>query len=129
LGVTSWPAEFRTERIIEVASLQLPLRAARQKKGLALADIAGRTKIGVRYLQAIEDGDFEKLPGGLYDLSYMRQYAEAIEYDELELIAFYRDRMGLSEAPAAPRRSLLQRFTSLARLRPPRAVMKPRSSL
>jgi cytoskeletal protein RodZ len=62
---------------------------ARQKKGVSLQDIAASTKIGVTYLQAIEEGTFEKLPGGIYTTSYIRQYARAVDYDENELVRHY----------------------------------------
>ncbi len=43
----------------------------------------------MNYLEAIEQGEFSKLPGGLYSTSYIRQYAQAIDYDESELLEHY----------------------------------------
>jgi cytoskeletal protein RodZ len=43
----------------------------------------------MRSLKAIECGEFKKLPGGIYNTSYIRQYAKAIDFDESELLAFY----------------------------------------
>jgi cytoskeletal protein RodZ len=65
------------------------LVTVRRKKGVSLQDISKATKIGVNYLQAIEDGEFAKLPGGIYSSSYIRQYARAIDYDEYELLERY----------------------------------------
>jgi cytoskeletal protein RodZ len=62
----------------------------RQTKGISLEDIAYLTKLKVSTLQAIEDGNFDVLPGGIYNISYIRQYARAIEADESYLIEFYR---------------------------------------
>ena len=62
---------------------------ARQKRGVSLEEIAESTKISISYLRAIEQGIFEKLPGGIYTVSYLRQYAQAIEYDEDELVRQY----------------------------------------
>ena len=42
------------------------------------------------YLEAIERGLFSKLPGGIYNLSYIRQYARAIDCDEARLLDYYR---------------------------------------
>ena len=42
-----------------------------------------------RYLEAIEGGQFARLPGGIYNISYIRQYARAIEINEGELLARY----------------------------------------
>lgn len=64
---------------------------------MSLKAIADSTKISPRYLNAIERGDFEKLPGGVYDISYIRQYATAIGYDEDELLRFYRAAMPAPE--------------------------------
>jgi cytoskeletal protein RodZ len=44
----------------------------------------------MRYLQAIERGEFEKLPGGIYTTSYIRQYAEAAGCDQKLLLDRYR---------------------------------------
>ena len=68
--------------------------------GISLEQIAESTKISIRSLEAIEQGDFRKLPGGIYNTSYIRQYARAIEYDECALIAFYKREMARSEAAA-----------------------------
>ncbi len=67
----------------------LGLASIRRNRGLSLEQIAQSTKISVRSLQAIEEGDFKKLPGGIYNTSYIRQYARAIEFDESELLAYY----------------------------------------
>jgi len=60
----------------------LGLATIRRNRGLSLHQIAQSTKINVRSLEAIENGDFRKLPGGIYATSYIRQYAQAIDYDE-----------------------------------------------
>jgi cytoskeletal protein RodZ len=61
----------------------------RHQKGISLHQIAEATKIGVRYLEAIEGGQFASLPGGIYNISYIRQYARAIEINEGELLERY----------------------------------------
>lgn len=66
------------------------LAALRRRKGVSLDQISAATKIGVRYLEAIELGHFAKLPGGFYNVSYIRQYAKAIEASESDLIERYR---------------------------------------
>jgi cytoskeletal protein RodZ len=69
----------------------LGVKTWRQKKGISLQNIAAFTKLSIRHLEAIEAGDFKRLPGGIYNTSYIRQYARAIEFDEADLLAFYRD--------------------------------------
>ncbi len=79
----------------------LGLSTIRRNRGITLEQIASATKISVRLLTAIEQGDFRKLPGGIYDTSYIRQYANAIDYDENAILAAYRrDRGADLKAPA-----------------------------
>ena len=70
----------------------LGLASIRRNRGLSLEQISQTTKISVRALQAIEEGEFKKLPGGIYNTSYIRQYAQAIEFDESEILAYYHSR-------------------------------------
>ena len=65
------------------------LASIRQAKGISLQQISSTTKIGVPYLEAIERLEFERLPGGVFSTSYIRQYAQAIEYDEWELLSCF----------------------------------------
>ncbi|HYL38868.1 MAG TPA: helix-turn-helix transcriptional regulator [Bryobacteraceae bacterium] len=62
----------------------------RNTKGISLEEIARHTKLKVSTLQAIEEGKFEALPGGIYNISYIRQYARAIGIDEGSLVELYR---------------------------------------
>ena len=67
----------------------LSLSTIRKNRGITLQQIAESTKIGVRSLEAIEQGEFRKLPGGIYNTSYIRQYARAIDFDESVILAAY----------------------------------------
>jgi cytoskeletal protein RodZ len=69
----------------------LGVKIWRRQKGISLQSIAASTKLSVRQLEAIETGDFTRLPGGIYTTNYIRQYARAIEFDEADLLAFYKD--------------------------------------
>jgi cytoskeletal protein RodZ len=85
----------------------LGLATIRQNRGISLAQIAESTKISVRSLEAIERGEFSKLPGGIYNTSYIRQYARAIDYDECALLSYYQQAIGntpQSEADKTDRR-------------------------
>ena len=73
----------------------LGLATIRRNRGISLEQIAESTKIGVRLLQAIERGEFHKLPGGIYNTSYIRQYAQAIDYDESAILAVYHREMAV----------------------------------
>lgn len=62
----------------------------RQNKGISLEQISSITKLRIGTLKAIEAADFDALPGGIYNISYIRQYARAIDVDESHLIELYR---------------------------------------
>lgn len=79
----------------------LGLATIRRNRGVTLEQIAQSTKIGVRTLEAIERGDFRKLPGGIYNTSYIKQYARAIDYEEAALLEFYHRQMNGEPAPVA----------------------------
>ena len=57
------------------------LQNARLDKGLSLDDIQQTTKIQKRYLAAIENGQFDQLPGAFYERAFVRQYANAVGLD------------------------------------------------
>jgi cytoskeletal protein RodZ len=83
----------------------LGLATIRRNRGITLEQIAEATKISVRSLDAIERGEFTKLPGGIYNTSYIRQYARAIDYDESAILAVYNRQMRPAEpVTAGPKR-------------------------
>jgi hypothetical protein len=71
----------------------LDLAQRRRDRGISLAAIAEATKISPYFLQAIEAEEFEKLPGGIFDTSYIRQYARVAGLDERKILAQYRRSM------------------------------------
>jgi cytoskeletal protein RodZ len=85
--------------------IELDLPRFRKRSAVSLDEIVQRTKISSRFLRAIEDEQFEQLPGGIFATSYLRQYAEAIGYDEEALLACYARKMNPTGAVAkAPQR-------------------------
>jgi cytoskeletal protein RodZ len=79
----------------------LGLATIRRNRGISLEQIAQSTKISVRLLEAIERGEFRKLPGGIYNTSYIRQYARAIDYDETAILTVYHQEMN-AESSVTP---------------------------
>ncbi|MCL5677426.1 MAG: DUF4115 domain-containing protein [Firmicutes bacterium] len=51
------------------------LRAARQQRGLTIADVQTETKIRSRYLEALEEGRMDILPGDVYAKGFLKTYA------------------------------------------------------
>jgi cytoskeletal protein RodZ len=80
----------------------LNLEQIRKRSGVSIAAIAEATKISSRFLHAIESEDFEKLPGGVFNTSYIRQYASAIGYPERDLLDFYRSHLPRTEVLESP---------------------------
>lgn len=74
-------------------SVVLQLTALRQSRGVSLETIAQQTKISRYYLQAIEDLDLDKLPGGVYRNNFLLQYARAIDEDLAEELNFRIQKM------------------------------------
>lgn len=70
----------------------LGLSRLRERNGISLEQIADVTKISIGFLRAIESEDFEKLPGGLFSTSYIRQYAAAAGLDESDILAQHKEK-------------------------------------
>src|SRR5260221_9705112 len=92
-GVMNVKQSVMDQGVLDDDTSVLGLTNIRRNRGISLEQIAAATKIGVRSLEAIERGDFRKLPGGIYSTSYIRQYARAIDYDESILLAYYANTM------------------------------------
>jgi len=80
----------------------LELATIRRNRGISLESISESTKISLRSLDAIEKGDYRKLPGGIYNTSYIRQYARAIDYDESLLLEAYHRQINPAAAQPKP---------------------------
>jgi transcriptional regulator with XRE-family HTH domain len=57
------------------------LRAARERRGLSLRQIANSTKIAMMTLEALERNDIARLPGGIFSRSFVRAYAVEVGLD------------------------------------------------
>ena len=66
------------------------LQRAREHRGLSLADIARRTRLPLRVLQAIEGNDFARLPAGMFRKAYLRTLAIEVGLDPNEIAADYQ---------------------------------------
>ena len=65
------------------------LRQAREAKGVSVRAVADSTRISERYLHALERGDLEELPGGVFDKGYIKSYAELLDIDPRPLLESY----------------------------------------
>lgn len=74
----------------------------REERKVSLKEVAEETRVGVRFLQAIEADDFAALPGGVYTRSFIRTYAKYLGLDEENILAQYRKHEVVVEEPAEP---------------------------
>jgi cytoskeletal protein RodZ len=58
------------------------LRRERESRGIALDTISEATKISNRHLLALEAGNFDQLPGGVFNKGIVRSYARVVGLDE-----------------------------------------------
>lgn len=65
------------------------LRTTREQRGIPLREVSDETRISIRYLEAIESNDYKRLPGGIFNRSFVRAYARCIGYDEKEAVEAY----------------------------------------
>lgn len=72
----------------------------RQRLGLTLQEVSSFTKLHPRFLKAIEQGDFSKLPGGILTKSFIRSYAQEIGLDDSQAVSEYLAITG--QAPPEP---------------------------
>lgn len=90
------------------------LEAARAQQQLTLEDVAARTRIPRRHLQAIETGDYSGLPAPTYSAGFVKTYARLLGLDGQKLSEEFRGEMGVANVtqsapapyePADPRRT------------------------
>jgi cytoskeleton protein RodZ len=67
------------------------LREARDRRKVELSEVEAATRIRLRYLRAIEDEEWDVLPGGVYTRGFIRTYAAFLGLDGDRLVGDYRE--------------------------------------
>lgn len=77
------------------------LKREREQRKITLDDISVATKIGTRFLAALEEERFDQLPGGIFNKGFVRAYARHLGIDENQAIADFvaASAPSLPEAP------------------------------
>jgi len=75
-----------------MAEIGQTLREARIRARIDISEVETRTKIRAKYLRAIENEEFELLPGPVYAKSFLRSYADYLGLDSRLLLDEYRRR-------------------------------------
>jgi hypothetical protein len=83
-----------------MAALGEFLRSHREAKGVSLVQIEASTRISVAQLTAMEQERFDELPGGVFTVSFVRQFARQIGADEDEAVR--RLKNAISTTPELP---------------------------
>ena len=79
------------------------LREARMRARIDISEIETETKIRAKYLRALENEEWDLLPGPTYVKSFLRTYAEALDLDAKLLVEEYKLRHeNLSEVEMQP---------------------------
>jgi cytoskeleton protein RodZ len=76
-----------------MTSLGQELKRAREERGISLHDVANRTHIGVRFLQAIESDSYDILPGGVFNRAFVRKFAQQVGLDEEQALKLYEEQL------------------------------------
>ena len=67
------------------------LSEERIRRGLTLEEVAKATKIRASFLQAIEKGEYKKLPSGTYVHGFVRNYAKFLGLPEYEILSLFKN--------------------------------------
>lgn len=79
------------------------LRDARNRRKVELSEAESATKIRMRYLRAMENEQWDVLPGGAYSRAFIRTYASYLGLDGERLADDYRRQAEPGQAERAPR--------------------------
>jgi cytoskeleton protein RodZ len=73
-----------------MAEIGATLRAARMSARIDVSEIEAQTKIRAKYLRALENEEWDLLPGPTFVRSFLRTYAQALGLDEKAIVEEYR---------------------------------------
>jgi len=78
------------------------LRRERELRGVTLEEIAAATRISPRFLEALENEQWDRLPGGAFNRGFIRSVARFLGLDEESMVAEYAlETKGLNQSAAA----------------------------
>jgi len=75
------------------------LRGRREALGYGLRDVAVALRIRSAYLEAIEDGRFNDLPGATYAAGFLRTYAEHLGLDPAMVLRRFKEETSGNQTP------------------------------
>jgi len=80
---------------VEAAPVQFgrELAAARESCGLSIAEVARQLKLSPMQVEAMETGDYQRLPGPVFARGFLRNYARLVKLDPEVLLASAEQRL------------------------------------
>jgi len=85
------------------------LRRERELRQISLREISEVTKINIRYLEALERNEFDRLPGGVFNKGFVRAYSEFIGVDPEGMVnAYLLEEQGQDGRPGQPDTDLMR---------------------
>src|SRR3954469_16830263 len=81
-------------------------------RAITLEEIADATKIGTRSLKALEDEQFDQLPGGIFNKGFVKAYAKFLGLDEEQAVSDFVTAQG--EQPATSKSDVMARMAAQA---------------
>jgi cytoskeleton protein RodZ len=79
------------------------LKRERELRGVTLEEVAAATRISPRFLEALENEQWDRLPGGAFNRGFIRSVARYLGLDEENMVAEYAlETKSLHEASASP---------------------------
>lgn len=78
------------------------LRETREKKGVTLNEVAMATKINVKVLESMENGDIESLPSKAFLRGFVQTYANYLKLDSKKVLNSFNEEMGFHDAKPRP---------------------------
>lgn len=97
--MTDTPREGREDAMLFPKTAGDRLREAREAQGLSIADVATRTRVPIRHLEAIEGSNYDELPSPTYAVGFAKAYARAVDADEVEIGRDVRAEAGVPRRP------------------------------
>lgn len=86
-----------TKKSIGTLTLGEKLKKIREDRRISLNEISRVTKIQIRYLECLEQGDYDQLPVDVYVKGFLRSYADFLGVDEKILLRLYEKEKGIKK--------------------------------
>lgn len=84
-----------TKKSVRTLTLGEKLRNLRGERRISLNEVSRHTRIQLKYLEYLEEGNYKKLPADVYVKGFLRGYAEFLGVDENILIRLYEKEKGI----------------------------------